>query len=157
MMLKFINDNGVLFSGIFSVITALIAVLVAVIKDNKVYRKETIHSLKKELKDVQDELEITKSKLHDALSVEKAEESIDKAKGSVYYEKFSNGDSRPICGFCWEKEHVKIPLNIGLDYDEDTKQTYCGGRCNVCNSYCQENIDYEPTEKNNNVDNELPF
>ena len=76
-MLKFINDNGVLFSGIFSIIVALIAVVVTVIKDNKTYKKDTIISLRRELSELKSQLATTEVKLQDALSIEKAESLID--------------------------------------------------------------------------------
>jgi len=156
-MLKFINDNGVLFSGIFSIIVALIAVVVTVIKDNKTYKKDTIISLRRELSELKSQLATTEVKLQDALSIEKAESLIDKTKGSIYYESFNNGGSRPICGFCWEKEHIKIPLNVNMCYDEYTKKQYYSGRCSSCNCYCIENIEYIPPDESKDTYEDLPF
>lgn len=146
-MLEFINNNGVLFSGIFSIVGALIAAVVAVVKENKANRKDTIASLHKEVAELKSQLATTEGKLQDALSIEKAESLIDKTKGSIYYESFNNGGSRPICGFCWEKEHIKIPLNVNIRYDEYTKEQYYSGRCSSCNCFCIENIEYIPPDE----------
>ena len=156
-MLKFINNNGVLFSGIFSIVGALIAAVVAVVKENKSNRKDTIASLHKEVAELKSQLATTEGKLQDALSIEKAESLIDKTKGSIYYESFNNGGSRPICGFCWEKEHIKIPLNVNICYDEYTKEQYYSGRCSSCNCFCTENIEYIPPDESKDTYEDLPF
>lgn len=156
-MLEFINNNGVLFSGIFSIVGALIAAVVAVVKENKANRKDTIASLHKEVAELKSQLATTEVKLQDALSIEKAESLIDKTKGSIYYESFNNGGSRPICGFCWEKEHIKIPLNVNMYYDEYTKKQYYSGRCSSCNCYCIENIEYIPPGESKDTYEDLPF
>ena len=156
-MLEFINNNGVLFSGIFSIVGALIAAVVAVVKENKANRKDTIASLHKEVAELKSLLATTEGKLQDALSIEKAESLIDKTKGSIYYESFNNGGSRPICGFCWEKEHIKIPLNVNIRYDEYTKEQYYSGRCSSCNCYCIENIEYIPPDESKDTYEDLPF
>lgn len=156
-MLEFINHNGVLFSGIFSIVGALIAAVVAVVKENKSNRKDTIASLHKEVAELKSQLATTEGKLQDALSIEKAESLIDKTKGSIYYESFNNGGSRPICGFCWEKEHIKIPLNVNICYDEYTKEQYYSGRCSSCNCFCAENIEYIPPDESKDTYEDLPF
>ena len=156
-MLEFINNNGVLFSGIFSIVGALIAAVVAVVKENKANRKDTIASLHKEVAELKSQLATTEGKLQDALSIEKAESLIDKTKGSIYYESFNNGGSRPICGFCWEKEHIKIPLNVNICYDEYTKEQYYSGRCSSCNCFCIENIEYIPPDESKDTYEYLPF
>lgn len=156
-MLEFINNNGVLFSGIFSIVGALIAAVVAVVKENKANRKDTIASLHKEVAELKSQLTTTEVKLHDALSIEKAESLIDKTKGSIYYESFNNGGSRPICGFCWEKEHIKIPLNVNICYDQYTKEQYYSGRCSSCNCFCIENIENIPPDESKDTYEDLPF
>lgn len=156
-MLEFINNNGVLFSGIFSIVGALIAAVVAVVKENKANRKDTIASLHKEVAELKSQLATTEVKLQDALSIEKAESLIDKTKGSIYYESFNNGGSRPICGFCWEKEHIKIPLNVNICYDEYTKEQYYSGRCISCNCFCIENIENIPPDESKDTYEDLPF
>ena len=156
-MLEFINNNGVLFSGIFSIVGAVIAAVVAVVKENKANRKDTIASLHKEVAELKSQLATTEGKLQDALSIEKAESLIDKTKGSIYYESFNNGGSRPICGFCWEKEHIKIPLNVNICYDEYTKEQYYSGRCSSCNCFCIENIEYIPPDESKDTYEDLPF
>jgi hypothetical protein len=156
-MLEFINNNGVLFSGIFSIVGALIAAVVAVVKENKANRKDTIASLHKKVAELKSQLATTEVKLQDALSIEKAESLIDKTKGSIYYESFNNGGSRPICGFCWEKEHIKIPLNVNICYDEYTKEQYYSGRCSSCNCFCIENIENIPPDESKDTYEDLPF
>ena len=71
--------------------------------------QDTIASLHKEVAELKSQLATTEGKLQDALSIEKAESLIDKTRGSIYYEHFNNGGSRPIRGFCWEKNRIKIP------------------------------------------------
>lgn len=156
-MLEFINNNGVLFSGIFSIVGALITAVVAVVKENKANRKDTIAFLHKEVAELKSQLATTEVKLQDALSIEKAESLIDKTKGSIYYESFNNGGSRPICGFCWEKEHIKIPLNVNICYDEYTKEQYYSGRCSSCNCFCIENIENIPPDESKDTYEDLPF
>lgn len=142
-MLEFINNNGVLFSGIFSIIVALISVLVTVIRDNKKSKNDTIKSLREELEKTYKELSQTKAELISAKSIEEAEKCIDKTHGSIYYEKLPNGDSRTICGFCWEKEHIRIPIVTQIGYDEDTKIPYNCGYCYSCKTSCIEDIETE--------------
>ena len=156
-MLEFINNNGVLLSGIFSIVGALIAAVVAVVKENKANRKDTIASLHKEVAELKSQLATTEVKLQDALSIEKAESLIDKTKGSIYYESFNNGGSRPICGVCWEKEYINIPLNVNICYDEYTKEQYYSGRCSSCNCFCIENIEYIPPDESKDTYEDLPF
>lgn len=156
-MLEFINHNGVLFSGIFSIVGALIAAAVAVIKENAANKKDTIASLRKEAAELKSQLATTETKLRDTLSIEKAESLIDKTKGSVYYETFDTGGSRPICGFCWEKEHMKIPLILHMCYDEYTREQYYGGKCSSCDCFCEENIEYIHSEELESNDEDIPF
>ncbi len=150
-MLEFIDDNGVLFSGIFSIIVALISVLVSVIRDNKKSKLDTIRSLRKELDKTREELSQVKTELVSARSIEEAEKNIDKTRGSIYYEKFANGGERTICGFCWEKEHIKIPIVADMCYEEYTHQAYYSGYCNSCKAHCVENIEADTEDQN------LPF
>jgi len=138
-MLDFINNNGILFSGIFSVVVALISAVVTLRKDNKASKLETIRSLKKELAETKQELADVQKELAQVKSLEEAEKTIDKTHGHIYHEKFPDGTSRTICGFCWEKEHIKIPIVVDLCYEEFTKQHYYDGYCNSCKAHCIEN------------------
>ncbi len=155
-MLEFINNNGVLFSGIFSIIVALISVVVSVVKDNRKNRTDTVRSLRKELELTQAELEKTKTELLNAQSIENAEKNINKSHGSIYYEKLANGKTREICGFCWEKEHIRIPLAVDLCYEEYSHQNYYSGYCNSCKAHCIENIQ-EKLPFNDIPNENLPF
>lgn len=158
-MLEFINNNGVLFSGIFSIIVALISIVVSVIKDNKTNKTETIRSLKKELSKKTEELEKLNTELLKANSIKNAEKNIDKTHGAIYKETLENGQERDICGYCWEKEHIKIPLAIDICYEEYTHQAYYDGYCQSCKSHCIENINPDiPDEVYDNMcDQNLPF
>ena len=156
-MLKFINDNGVLFSGIFSIIVALISVLVAIIRDHRKSRLDTVRSLRKELVETHNELDNAKAELVKSKCIEESEKNIDKTHGSIYYEKFVNGGERPICGFCWEKEHIKIPIVVNVFYEEYTHQAYYDGYCNSCKTHCIENIDDVNPEPTGITDEDLPF
>jgi len=150
-MLEFINSNGVLFSGIFTVIGALIPVLVSVIKGNKSNKIETIKSLRKELSEKTNELNRAKEELAKANSIKEAEKSIDKTHGAIYKETFDDGTQRDICGYCWEKEHKKIPLVVDI-YD-DNGQRYFGGYCSLCKNHCTEKVDSDIlSEPYNNTD-----
>lgn len=135
-MLDFINSNGVLFSGIFSIIVALISVLVSVMKDNKRNRADTIRSLRKELEGVKADLEKANAELLNSKSIENAEKNIDKSHGSIYYEKLADGKSRTICGFCWENKRAKMPLTMDRYYDDDSRKYVLRGYCFSCNANC---------------------
>ena len=139
-ILQFINENGVLCSGIFTLITAIVSALVtALIKsiiDQKNAKKDTVKALQKELNDVKAELE-------KYTSIEIAESSINKGNGAVYTETLPTGETRHICGYCWEKDHVKLPIVVELCYDEYEQQNYYSGFCQVCKSRCIENVNPE--------------
>lgn len=128
-MLDFINNNGVLFSGIFSIIAALITAIVAIIKDNKKNKQDTIKSLRKELDE-------TKEKLATYTSIEQQEKNIDKTTGSIYVETMPDGKKRNICGYCWENNHTKIPLVMNSYYSEEEYRTVFYGNCGVCKAAC---------------------
>ena len=140
-MLEFINNNGILFSGIFSVIVALISAVVSLIKDNKANKTETIRSLKKELEEAKKELAEVRDELAQVNNLENAEKNIDKTHGQIYHERFPDGTSRTICGFCWEKEHLKIPTVVELRQVGYPQETYYEGYCKSCKSNCIENIE----------------
>lgn len=157
-MLEFINNNGVLFSGLFSIIVALISVIVSILKEKRASRLDTVQSLRKQLKATQDDLEETRKRLDLALSVDNAEKRIDKTHGAIYYEALPNGGTRAICGYCWEKEHIKIPIVVDLCYEEYTRQQYYDGFCQVCKSHCIENIDSnDECSAGVSIDDDLPF
>ena len=137
-MLEFINSNGVLFSGICSIIVALISVIVSVWRDNKKNRTDTIRSLRKELDETKEELEKTNAKILELSSVEKKERNIDKTHGSIYYENYEDGGSRTICGYCWEMEHLTLPVVKSPTYDEYTNQEYYEAYCPYCKNHCRE-------------------
>lgn len=156
-MLEFINNNGVLFSGLFSIIVALISVIVSILKEKRASRLDTVQSLRKQLKTTQDDLEETRKRLDLALSVDNAEKCIDKSHGAIYHEVLSDGTVRNICGYCWEREHIKIPIVADLCYEEYSGQTYYAGKCQVCEVTCIENIDSTKIASTETADDDLPF
>lgn len=158
-MLEFINNNGVLFSGIFSIIVALISIVVTFFKEHKNNKTETIRSLKKELSKKTEELEKLNKELLEANSIKNAEKNIDKTHGAIYKEILENGQQRDICGYCWEKDHKKIPLAVVICYEEYTNQAYYDGFCQSCKTHCIENIEPDiPDEDYDNIcDQNLPF
>lgn len=149
-VLKFINNNGVLFTGVFSII----CIMVPYIIDAKKNKVETIRSLKKELSDKIEELNKAKKELEDVISIERAEKSIDKRKGSIYVESLSNSGKRAICGFCWENEHKKIPITVDKYYTANA--AYYSGKCNNCGNTCEENI-IEEFPVYLGIDDDLPL
>ena len=158
-MLEFINNNGVLFSGIFAIAGVLITAVITILIENKKSRADTVKSLRKELENTKNELEKAQAKLADMQSVENAEKNIDKAHGSIYYEKLADGKSRAICGFCWEKERIKIPIVVYADYYEYSNEAYYGGSCSSCKNNCIDNTltSADKSQDNYDLDGELPF
>ncbi|MBR3598423.1 MAG: hypothetical protein IKL53_00945 [Lachnospiraceae bacterium] len=146
-MLEFINNNGVLFSGIFSIIVALISALVTVSRDNKKNKLDTIKFLRKEVETLKAELSKSQDEINELKSIEYKEMRIDKSHGTMYYESLSNGKRRAICGVCWEKEHIMIPVDVDIMHDEYINQYYYSGKCSLCKNGYTENITSKQLEK----------
>ena len=150
-ILGFVNSNGTLCTILGSIITALISAIVAIVIDNRKSKVDSVRTLKKELAEAKLGLEDARQKLvkvqavvDNYRSIEKEESSIDKSTGAIYVETLLNGSKRNICGYCWEKERVKLPIVVDLCYDEYEKRRYYRGICEVCNASCIENI--SPTQ-----------
>lgn len=158
-MLEFINNNAVLFSGIVALTTTIITAFVTIWIKGRENKKNEINDLKTELKTTKQELESCKKIVAEYRDFEKAEKNIDKSEGSIYKETLPNGNIRSICGYCWEKEHIKIPLNVQICYEEYTKQYYYDGFCHSCETHCTCNIEPEPPESSSSSDinDEFPF
>lgn len=142
-ILGFVNSNGTLCTILGSIITALIAAIVAIIIDNRKNKVDSVRTLKKELTETKNKLEIAQQELADARSVvenyrniEKEEANIDKTTGAIYVEILPNGNKRSICGYCWEKEHTKMPLIMGSYYSEEERRTVTHGSCGACKTTC---------------------
>lgn len=135
-MLELINSNGVLFSGVFGIISALIAAAVALWIDSRKTKRESVKNLKSELAEMKKELQIAQGKLSEYQDVEKQESRIDKSDGEIYREKFPDGSSREICAFCWELKHITIPLLPENRESEYTHERYRVAKCPVCESMC---------------------
>lgn len=105
-ILDFINNNGVLFSFLGVLVTASVSVLI----DRRKEKREDFKAAKTQCENMKRELAEYKAKLDEYQSIERAETHIDKSLGSIYQEHMPDGTTRDICGYCWEKEHIKIPL-----------------------------------------------
>ncbi len=140
-LLAFINNNGVLFSGIFSLLGVIIGCFFKFILESMAVKKENIKFLREELKKVQNELKNANTRLEKYTSIEEMEKNIDKSMGSIYSEKLPNGKIRYICGYCWEKKRIKIPINV-RDISERGHK-YLKGQCNDCGEYCEYEKDYD--------------
>lgn len=105
-ILSFIDNNGVLFGFLGVLITALVSLLI----DRRKGKREDIKTVKTQCENLKRELAECKEKLEEYQSFERAESYIDKSLGTVYQEHMPDGTTRDICGYCWEKEHIKIPL-----------------------------------------------
>jgi len=149
-MLEFINTNGVLFSGVFTIITALITSFATYYVEKKREKKETIKSL-------QNEVEKLKSNLKHLEDKEAADKAIDKSNGSLYVETLPNDKKRVICGFCWEENNFKTPLVPEWFYSKREQYEEC--KCPMCERYCRGiNIFEEAQATFPDVDDEdLPF
>ena len=150
-MLEFINNNPVLSTGVFSLLSALITAIVALIIDNRKSKMDSIRILKNEVAAAKKELSEVQEKLAQYKSIERLEENIDKGTGTLYQEIMSDGHRRYICGYCWETKHLKIPVITHLDENEYTHQQFYAGQCGSCNERCFEEI--EPYF----LEDDLPF
>lgn len=135
-MLEFINNNGVLFSGLFSVFTALIAAIVALIIDSRKSKRDSVKSLKTEIAELKENLLKTQTELSQYKNIEELEKNIDKSDGTIYIEHLKNGDCREICAYCWETKHVKIPLISTETVSDHTYERYRAAKCQSCGGKC---------------------
>lgn len=134
-MLKFINENGVLFSGLFGIIGVLLSALFSTYNDKKKKRNNTIKELKERLEKAENDLK-------KYTIIENQEKNIDKTRGAIYVETLSNGSKREICAYCWEKSRIKIPLVSKSFYNENMKITKCIYSCGNCGSeFLEERVD----------------
>lgn len=145
-MLKFVNENGILFSGFISIITALIAALATHIIESKREKKETIKSLQNEVSKLKSELQQYKDKAA-------ADKALDKSDGSLYVETLPEGKKRTICGFCWEEHNRKTPIVPEMYYGIHERYNEC--QCSICKRYCRSNKVY--SIRNSVEIDDLPF
>lgn len=112
-------------------------------------RKESRQQTIKQLREQNEQL--TK-KLAQFENIQASEKTIDKSKGTIYLELLVNGKSRPICGYCWENEHKKLPVVPRIEQDE------WWAHCSNCGKYCTYyNEEIVPSAKEDDDDGELPF
>ena len=135
-MLNFINNNGTLCTIIGSIITALIAAIVAIVIDHRKNKVDTICNLRKEITDMENKLAEYEKIINEYKSIELAEKAIDKSNGAVYIEKLSNDKTRFICGYCWESSRTKMPLRMASYYDEEDRELVEYGICGNYQAHC---------------------
>jgi hypothetical protein len=126
--MSFIKEYGTIIVAIFGA-GGWLGFVIKLVLDNRKDKKATIKSL-------QNELDAERVKNRELSSIAKKEKLIDKSRGSVYIETVGEEKTREICGFCWEKEHVTVPVIIESDWDDYRKETYYGGKCQACKSFC---------------------
>lgn len=105
-----------------------LGLFVNIFREKKKDKQQSIKELKAEIKELQEALERYKK-------LEASEERIDKSQGTIYMEKLDSGNSRAICGYCWEREHVKIPVIPKLEYSSDTGRYEEWAQCQNCSKY----------------------
>ena len=105
-VLAFINKNGILSSLVSSIFSFWGSLYI----ERRKEKREDIKAAKTQYENLKRELAECKAKLEEYQSIEKAEDRIDKSLGTIYQEHMPDGSTRNICGYCWEKEHIKIPL-----------------------------------------------
>ena len=142
-MLQFIQDNAVLCTCVVGVFTAILSAFVTLAVNRSTEKSKYINELKLDKKDLEEklqkankQLETTRTELNKYISIEQAEESIDKTTGSLYREKLPNGNERYICGLCWEKDHIKTPV-VAKYYSDYAGDRYLGANCEICKGFCE--------------------
>ncbi len=108
-------------------------------KENKKERAQTIKELKSENLTLREEIRTYRS-------IEKTEKSIDKSQGTIYFETLPGNKKRAICGYCWEKDHIKIPVIPRLDYDESARREIYIAFCQNCKICCSFYDEYENSD-----------
>lgn len=161
-MLQFINNNAVLATGIFSILSALITAVVALTIDKRKNKLDSVRILTDELIQTRKQLDDAQKELACYVSIEQQEKNIDKRTGAIYSQIMPDGHRRDICGYCWETKHITIPLAVEIE--EDYKHLrYYSGHCSLCGSNCIENIEDDIPYINNHTyqiedcDEQLPF
>ena len=155
-MLEFINNNGVLFSGLFSIFTALVSAIVALLTNSQKNKRDSIKSLKTQISKLEENLARVKEQLSKYQNIEDLEKDIDKSDGTIYIEHLQNGKSREICAYCWETKHIKIPIVSSEMVSEYTHEQYRAAKCQCCGGECYslstfpEYFDIEDIESENN-------
>ena len=128
-VLEFINNNGVLFSFIFGIISFLFSTIITSVVEKRKQRNDTVKSLQRELEE-------TKAELEKYTSVENQEKNIDKTHAALYIETLPDGQKRNICGYCWESKRAKMPLMMEKYYSEESHRYVSRGYCFSCNANC---------------------
>ena len=150
-MFELITESGIVFDFADTLLGCAVTALFAVIIDRRKEKRENEKSLKADLKKAEAELEKAKEEISALRSLEAAEGCIDKSCGTLYYEKLASGKQRAICGYCWEKSRIKIPIVTEFHYEQYTGEQYYQGVCASCKSLC---IDEDIVDEE---EGELPF
>lgn len=113
---------------------------------------------KKDRQQSMKELSAENKKLQEALErykmLELSEEKIDKSRGTIYMEKLDSGNSRAICGFCWEREHIKIPVIPEPGFSNSNGQSKEWAYCQNCSKSLTYYRDDKKVKTNNGNINE---
>ena len=158
-LLEVINSNGVIVGAFATIIGAAITAIVTLIIESKKDKRDTIKGLNEKLNGMESELHECRKTIERYENLEHDEENIDKSVGSIYVESLKNGKKRNICGYCWEKDRVKIPLSVDISFEEYTKNYYYEGICGSCKARCIENLEpIIPGDNESKIkDEDIPF
>ncbi len=115
--------------------------------DNRKEKKDIIIELK-------EENELLNSLVNQYKNIREKEIKIDKSFGSIYIEHLVGSQKREICGFCWEKHNLTIPVVSMIEYDYDHNMTYNSARCSNCENLCIESFINNYEEES---DENVPF
>lgn len=132
-ILGFINSNGILMTFIGAVVVAVINAVSKRNSDKRLLKHESLKDLQAQLEKCHDENARLKQEIEQLKRNNITEDTIDKTHGDLYIERLSDGTQRYICGHCWERDHVKNPLNVEMWPDIsniDRKSGYCF-HCNI--------------------------
>ena len=119
-------------------------------KENKKERAQIVKELRSENLALQEELRTYRS-------IEEIEKGIDKSNGTIYFETLPGNKKRAICSYCWEKDHIKIPIIPRLEFDEDTRTNYYSAFCQNCKAYCTFYDEHKECEVETEHDNTFEF
>ena len=150
-MFELITESGIVFDFADTLLGCAVTALFAVIIDRRKEKRENEKSLKADLKKAEAELAKAKEEISALRSLEAAEGCIDKSCGTLYYEKLASGKQRAICGYCWEKSRIKIPVVTAPYIDYTSREQYFRGVCGSCGAECIDEVMVDEEE------GELPF
>ena len=128
-MIEWIKDNAAAIFVAFFGASGWLGFILNRLQEKKKDKMQIIQELRAEIKNL-------RSKLAKYEQAELLEKAIDKSQGTIYYEELDSSKKRTICGYCWEKSHLKIPVIPHLEYDEKTRLNEYWVRCPNCGNLC---------------------